>query len=204
MKIHREFSLVKQGWNSVYPYAPKVEECESEQFPADQILAGMNVRDEHLVSFETIISGKPQEFNRILADFKRLAFSGLGKCDENRGALSLEQEISPKKIYAQDDELQIRASNDQVYFMANIQLIRRALEDMKSIQANDREDLAQGLQKALVSYGLKKNYPVMFALCMVDEADKPVMYQADRYLWKNRRAKEAEADQTHQQVLAAE
>lgn len=195
MSMIEEFSLVKQGWNSVYAFVPEIEDCESEQFPADQILSFLDVHDEHLISMETIATGKPREFCGVLRGAIALAFYDLEHCDDKRAALSLEGDIKPKDVFAQEDEFQIRATNDEVYFCANIALIRRAVEEMPSVDEADVEPYAEALQKALVSYAIQNKYPVLFAMNMIEEADKPVMYKADRYLWKNRdRSRDSEVD----------
>lgn len=198
MSVQKDFKNVAQITLPARNFMPAVAEAASEQFPLSDIVDHIGIDDVQCVPIEVLESGRMQSLNSVFEIIKARAYSQLGHCDENRASLSADESL--RKDKAQIDDLKVLATNEQTYLCTNISVIRDALAPMSSVLQNDLEDVARAVQKALVSDALRNKRPIIFVYSLIEDADKHVMYMADRFVWKRDHAKTQDIDL----VLAAQ
>ena len=163
-------------------FAPDITRAACEQFPVSGITAHIGIEDPDHISFGEITSNRVQSLNSVHTILASSAFTGLQNVDEKRSALSLDFDMTSKKMAL--DGLKMTSSNGEQYFCANLKVIRAAVEQMRHVICGEVDDFAKAVQKSLVSQALKSNKPVMFVDALIEEDDKMVIYKCDRYLHK--------------------
>lgn len=168
---------------STRSFAPELAQAASVEFPLSEIVAHAGVQDIDAMTLEEVLSQRVQSLNAVHNIMAMYAFSGLGETDGGRAPLSYDAGMAATAVDLYS--LQVKGTNGQTYFCANISLIREGVERLRHNIYGDVEDFARAVQKSLVSAALQQHKPIVFLHDIMEESDKHMLCRADRYLRKN-------------------
>jgi len=179
-QMHTAFDTSSDYKFPMNVFAPDIAKVTCMNFPMQEIAADIGIHDAQAVTLEEVLSNKIQSLNSMYAAMSREALSLLPPSENGHSPLALD-------ILADRDNLTIHglratASNGRTYLCANISVIRNAVEQYSAVAYGDLDQMAKALQKALVAKALQDNKPVIVFECLIENADKEILYKGDRFL----------------------
>lgn len=179
-QLHSAFDTSAEYTFPMSRFAPDIAKVTCMNFPMQEIAADIGIRDATAVTLAEVLDQKIQSLNSIYFSLSQTSFPLLPSAEEGQSSLALDIQASQDTLKI--DGLRAEASNGKSYFCANFSVIRDAVSRYKEVAYADLDDYARALQKALMAKALQGNAPVIVFECLLNNADKEILYKADRYL----------------------